>query len=31
VDAGGYREIPEGEVAERFTALIARKQAERAQ
>jgi proteasome beta subunit len=31
VDAGGYREIPEDEVAERFRALIARKQAERAQ
>jgi proteasome beta subunit len=31
VDAAGYREVPEPEVAERFTALIARKQAERAQ
>jgi proteasome beta subunit len=31
VDAAGYREVPEDEVAERFTALIARKQAERAQ
>ena len=30
VDAAGYREVPEEEVAERFTALIARKQAERA-
>ena len=31
VDAEGYRTVPEDEVAERFTALIARKQAERAQ
>ena len=31
VDAEGYREVPEDEVAERFAALIARKQAERAQ
>jgi proteasome beta subunit len=31
VDASGYREVPEEEVAERFGALIARKQAERAQ
>ena len=31
VDAAGYREVPEDEVAERFTALIARKQAERGQ
>jgi proteasome beta subunit len=31
VDAEGYREVPEPEVAERFAALIARKQAERAQ
>ena len=31
VDASGYREVPEDEVAERFAALIARKQAERAQ
>jgi len=31
VDASGYREIPEQEVAQRFTALIARKQAERVQ
>jgi proteasome beta subunit len=30
VDAEGYREVPEEEVAERFGALIARKQAERA-
>jgi proteasome beta subunit len=30
VDATGYREIPEDEVAERFAALVARKQAERA-
>jgi proteasome beta subunit len=30
VDAEGYREVPEPEVAERFAALIARKQAERA-
>jgi proteasome beta subunit len=30
VDAAGYREIPEPEVAERFGALVARKQAERA-
>jgi proteasome beta subunit len=30
VDAGGYREVPEEEVAERFGTLIARKQAERA-
>ena len=30
VDAAGYREVPEDEVAERFGALIARKQAERA-
>jgi proteasome beta subunit len=29
VDAQGYQEVPEEEVAERFTALIARKQAER--
>jgi proteasome beta subunit len=31
VDAEGYRLVPEEEVAERFGALIARKQAERAQ
>ncbi len=31
VDSDGYRELPEEEVAERFGALIARKQAERAQ
>jgi proteasome beta subunit len=31
VDAEGYRLVPEPEVAERFGALIARKQAERAQ
>ena len=31
VDATGYREVPEEEVAERFGTLIARKQAERAQ
>ncbi len=31
VDAEGYREVPEDEVAERFAALITRKQAERAQ
>ena len=31
VDAAGYREVPEDEVAERFGALIARRQAERAQ
>ncbi len=30
VDAQGYREVPEPEVAERFGALVARKQAERA-
>ena len=30
VDAEGYREVPEPEVAERFAALIARRQAERA-
>ncbi len=30
VDAEGYREVPEAEVAERFAALVARKQAERA-
>jgi proteasome beta subunit len=30
VDADGYREVPEDEVAARFGALIARKQAERA-
>jgi hypothetical protein len=30
VDAAGYREVPEDEVAERFGTLIARKQAERA-
>ena len=30
VDATGYREVPEEEVAERFAALVARKQAERA-
>ena len=30
VDAAGYREVPEEEVAERFGALVARKQAERA-
>jgi hypothetical protein len=30
VDAQGYREVPEADVAERFGALIARKQAERA-
>ena len=30
VDAHGYREVPEPDVAERFGALIARKQAERA-
>ena len=30
VDAAGYREVPEDEVADRFGALIARKQAERA-
>jgi proteasome beta subunit len=30
VDAAGYREVPEDEVAQRFGALIARKQAERA-
>ena len=30
VDAEGYREVPEDEVAERFAALVARKQAERA-
>ena len=30
VDAEGYREVPEEEVAERFAALIARRQAERA-
>ena len=29
VDAQGYEQVPEEEVAERFTALIARKQAER--
>jgi proteasome beta subunit len=29
VDAEGYREVPEAEVAERFAALVARKQAER--
>ncbi len=31
VDVDGYREVPEDEVAARFGALIARKQAERAQ
>ncbi len=31
VDATGYREVPEDEVAERFVTLIARKQAERAE
>ena len=31
VDGTGYREVPEDQVAERFGALIARKQAERAQ
>ncbi len=31
VDAAGYQEVPHDEVAERFAALIARKQAERAQ
>ena len=31
VDAAGYREVPEDEVAERFATLIARRQAERAQ
>jgi proteasome beta subunit len=30
VDAEGYREVPEDQVAERFGALVARKQAERA-
>ncbi len=30
VDAQGYREVPEADVAERFTELIARKRAERA-
>ena len=30
VDAAGYREVPDDEVAERFAALIARRQAERA-
>ena len=30
VDASGYREVPEEEVAERFGALVARRQAERA-
>ena len=30
VDVDGYREVPEDEVAARFSALIARKQAERA-
>jgi proteasome beta subunit len=30
VDAAGYREVPEDEVAERFGTLIARRQAERA-
>ena len=30
VDAAGYREVPDEEVAERFAALIARRQAERA-
>jgi proteasome beta subunit len=30
VDAGGYREVPEAEVAERFAALVDRKRAERA-
>jgi proteasome beta subunit len=30
VDAQGYREVPEPDVAERFAALIARRQAERA-
>ncbi len=30
VDAQGYQQVPEDEVAERFSALIARKQAERA-
>jgi proteasome beta subunit len=31
VDVAGYREVPEEEVAERFAALVARKQEERAQ
>ena len=31
VDADGYRLVPDEEVAERFGALIARMQAERAQ
>ena len=31
VDADGYRLLPETEVADRFGALIARKQAERAE
>ena len=31
VDAQGYQQVPEEEVAQRFTALIARKQAERSQ
>ncbi len=31
VDTAGFREIPEDEVAERFAALVARRQAERAQ
>jgi proteasome beta subunit len=30
VDSSGYREVPEEEVAERFAALVTRKQAERA-
>ena len=30
VDAEGYREVPEDDVAARFGALVARKQAERA-
>ena len=29
VDRDGYREVPEEQVAERFGALVARKQAER--
>jgi hypothetical protein len=30
VDAAGYREVPEPEVAERFATLVALRQAERA-
>ena len=30
VDREGYREVPEEQVAERFAALVSRKQAERA-